>query len=188
MKYFGKKQGTVPHAQNQGFYDPRAMEQMVFQRYGQSNVIGSSVPGKSMSNVRKANGCIELKSVPGARVDFDKRGFPIFDSYAVAEARIPWSKANIPDSSAHMRAATRALRTEIKAGRIPRSLFTPKQLKDITSGSERIQGFTWHHHQEIGRMQLIPRAIHEEIDHVGGMSMWFSKETKLLFSGKKGKK
>jgi len=30
---------------------------------------------------------------------------------------------------------------------------------------------TWHHHQDSGRMQLIPSDIHNNINHVGGNAM-----------------
>jgi hypothetical protein len=32
-------------------------------------------------------------------------------------------------------------------------------------------GYTWHHHQEAGRMQLVPREIHETTIHIGGEGM-----------------
>lgn len=39
-------------------------------------------------------------------------------------------------------------------------------------GSDKITGFTWHHHQDMGRMQLIPQSVHDVTGHVGGMKMW----------------
>jgi hypothetical protein len=49
--------------------------------------------------------------------------------------------------------------------------FSPKQIKQLEKGKEKIDGFTWHHHQDSGRMQLIPDYIHNEFRHVGGTSM-----------------
>lgn len=45
-------------------------------------------------------------------------------------------------------------------------------LTAIQQGKAEIPEFTWHHHQEIGRMQLIPQNIHNQTGHVGGMSVW----------------
>jgi hypothetical protein len=34
-------------------------------------------------------------------------------------------------------------------------------------------GYTWHHHQDQGRMQLVPTSEHEAaVPHTGGMSIW----------------
>lgn len=32
----------------------------------------------------------------------------------------------------------------------------------------KIPDFTWHHHQDTGRMQLIPTDIHSQTGHIGG--------------------
>jgi hypothetical protein len=37
---------------------------------------------------------------------------------------------------------------------------------------QKPDGYTWHHHQDHGRMQLIPREIHEATGHTGGFSLW----------------
>lgn len=52
------------------------------------------------------------------------------------------------------------------------SMRNEAQLSDIMAEAERIKGFTWHHHQEIGKMQLVPRDIHEWIKHIGGNKLW----------------
>ncbi|MFU2080960.1 MULTISPECIES: HNH endonuclease [Avibacterium] len=51
------------------------------------------------------------------------------------------------------------------------SQFTQKQLENIYSEKPTIDGFTWHHHQDTGRMQLIPERIHQETGHIGGRSI-----------------
>ncbi|RDE99465.1 hypothetical protein DPV99_11955 [Aggregatibacter aphrophilus] len=38
----------------------------------------------------------------------------------------------------------------------------------IKAGKEKIPGFTWHHHQDTGRMQLIDQDIHKKTGHIGG--------------------
>ena len=72
-----------------------------------------------------------------------------------------------------MRMATRQLREDIKAGRVDKNLFTEEQLIYIKNGEARIPDYTWHHDGSVkGRMQLVPREIHEAIKHQGGNSMW----------------
>jgi hypothetical protein len=33
-------------------------------------------------------------------------------------------------------------------------------------------GLTWHHHQDVGRMQLIDEDFHASVAHLGGNSLW----------------
>lgn len=48
-------------------------------------------------------------------------------------------------------------------------------MKAIRGGRANIPGYTWHHHQDIGRMQLVPRPIHTAAGtpHIGGFKMWY---------------
>lgn len=34
------------------------------------------------------------------------------------------------------------------------------------------EGYTWHHHQETGRMQLVQSDVHRQTGHTGGFSLW----------------
>ncbi|MBO2930305.1 MULTISPECIES: HNH endonuclease [Pseudomonadaceae] len=34
-----------------------------------------------------------------------------------------------------------------------------------------MDGYTWHHHQDSGRMQLVPELIHSKTGHIGGEAM-----------------
>ena len=34
----------------------------------------------------------------------------------------------------------------------------------------RPEGYTWHHHQDSGYMQLVPSDIHDAVRHSGGIS------------------
>ena len=45
-----------------------------------------------------------------------------------------------------------------------------KYLDDLIGG--RPQGTTWHHHQDSGRMELIPFGIHNITNHSGGRTTW----------------
>lgn len=75
-----------------------------------------------------------------------------------------------------MKEATKIVRERIIEGKVDRSLFTKVQLEDIMAGRDRIAGYTWHHHQDLGRMQLISRDVHRQTGHIGGMKVWPFKE------------
>ena len=67
-----------------------------------------------------------------------------------------------------MRLATKQLKADIASGKVDKNMFTKLQLDRIDDEVRKIPGYTWHHHQETGRMQLIPEDVHEWIKHVGG--------------------
>lgn len=159
---------------NQIPYDARNAQSLASELLGSSNFTRTTVPGQSMPNVRLAGQCKErvitnpiTKEAIVQRVVFDRRGFPIFEPYVKVETRISGDLASM-SREAHMRAVTRQLREDILLGKVARNKFTDSEWTQIKGGRERIGEYTWHHHQETGRMQLVPTDIHEWIRHVGG--------------------
>ena len=78
-------------------------------------------------------------------------------------------QANDNQRRLDQREATRMLREDIQAGRIDSSRFTAAELADIRSGASTIGRYTWHHGTTSGRMELVPRDIHDRFNHQG----WF---------------
>lgn len=56
-------------------------------------------------------------------------------------------------------------------GSLDTEQFTDRQLEQIRNG-DKPEGYTWHHHEDPGRMQLVPSDIHEKTGHTGGRSLW----------------
>ena len=52
-----------------------------------------------------------------------------------------------------------------------RELFNERQLNKINDGLTP-DGYTWHHNEEIGKMQLVSDIIHEHTRHTGGRFIW----------------
>ena len=167
-------------AANKAPYNPRAMEKLL-SKDGQE-VLSKTLPKCGQPNVRLAGKSIERPVIINCetgeiiiqRVIFDQRGFPIFDPYVKVETRIS-GDVNLMSRDAHMRAATRQLRSDIETGIIDKNIFDKYQLEDIMSGDKKIRGFTWHYHQDVGRMQLVPTSIHKWVKHVGGFDLWGKK-------------
>ncbi|MFP8733597.1 HNH endonuclease [Klebsiella aerogenes] len=67
-----------------------------------------------------------------------------------------------------MRMASRDLKIAIERGEINPSKFTVEEVKRINAGSYKIPNYTWHHHQDLGRMQLVPTNKHNPTGHIGG--------------------
>ena len=49
--------------------------------------------------------------------------------------------------------------------------FTPEQLEQIKNG-DTSDGYTWHHNEEKGKMQLVDSDIHAKTGHTGGKTIW----------------
>ncbi len=49
--------------------------------------------------------------------------------------------------------------------------FTPEQLEMIKVG-KKPRGYTWHHSEETGKLQLVDSKIHSKTSHTGGKKIW----------------
>lgn len=50
-------------------------------------------------------------------------------------------------------------------------MFNEEQLEQIMNG-DTPDGYTWHHNEEAGKMQLVDSEIHARTGHTGGRSIW----------------
>jgi DNase/tRNase domain of colicin-like bacteriocin len=53
-----------------------------------------------------------------------------------------------------------------------KDISNPQQTDQIEKGRARIKGFTWHHHQVPGKMQLVLEDTHGSVSHLGGNKLW----------------
>lgn len=105
---------------------------------------------------------------PVTGVPYDKDGFPIFEP--VAEVKIDKS-LYLQKDTAQFKKATELLQQEINKNTELKKHFTEMQLKQISKG-KKPKGFTWHHHQNEGIMQLVDADIHGKTGHTGGRNIW----------------
>lgn len=147
-------------------YNSRTIRAELEAKYGRGNVTSTTVPPANAPNVRYAG-----RKHPDSGVVFDNKGFPIFDDIAKYDTRLDQKTFYATDRIGQMRMATRDLREQINSGKISRSQFSPEQLKAIQSGRSKIPELTWHHHQDRGRMQLVPEERHDAARHIGGDAM-----------------
>jgi hypothetical protein len=52
-----------------------------------------------------------------------------------------------------------------------RKSFSNEQIEDIRFG-DTPDGYTWHHNQEAGKMELVESDVHSTFTHRGGRSYW----------------
>jgi RHS repeat-associated protein len=104
-------------------------------------------------------------------VPFDEDGFPVFDSkYDVEIDSSLYSSSN----PAQFREANTQLYEGIQKDPSIGDGFSAEQLHQLSQG-QTPSGFTWHHHQEAGRLQLVDREIHRNTGHTGGRAIWAKK-------------
>jgi len=103
-------------------------------------------------------------------VRYDKKGFPVFDSKH--DVKLP-KKLHKASDHRQMRYSTKNLQRKLKRNPELRKQFSEKALRDIDNGEARISDYTWHHHQDTGKMQLVDRKAHGSTKpHVGGKKIW----------------
>ena len=122
-------------------------------------------------------------------IKFDPLDFPIFnDTYLKTEVNI-LNDAIVAEKGVnnmlgkeHMQAATRQLHFQMEqeakvVGKSTKAYIVDKGYSSIQADAiidevSTIPDYTWHHHQETGRMQLVSRIAHEKARHNGGNSLW----------------
>ncbi len=78
-------------------------------------------------------------------VRFTKEGFPDFSPYSIKDVKIEYGKTRYVDFSTANKAA----------------------------GFDKTPvGYTWHHSEKYGLMQLVPEELHEQVRHTGGVSIY----------------
>lgn len=149
-----------------GPYNARAFRDMLEEAHGSSSVTSTTVAEAGGRMIHMA-----AKRHPITNVPYDNRGFPIFDRYAEYDTRFPARVFDSASYSQQLKMASRDLYAAIQRGEVNSSRFTAAQLEQLRRGDSTIDGYTWHHHQDHGRMQLVIRRIHSKTGHIGGESM-----------------
>lgn len=106
-------------------------------------------------------------------VRFDKNGFPEFETRF--ETILDDIHIGNGRPEPHIKTANKKRFDEIRADpELARILkLTQEQVTNLLSSRRAPDGYAWHHHQDVGRMQLITDAEHVlAIPHTGGMAIW----------------
>lgn len=105
------------------------------------------------------------------QIKFDRNGFPIFK--AVYTYRLPikeWRKSR----ETHFFKANKELYKQAMKSKKVGKLFSKKEMECFKKGDTPPK-YTWHHHQNRGKMQLVLRELHSSVEHIGGYSIWGPK-------------
>ena len=101
-------------------------------------------------------------------IEFDRNGFPKFHAYYTVRLKKKDYKAS---RETHFYKASKLLCNKAMKSRRIRKRFTNSELDAFKNGSTP-ERYTWHHHQNRGKMQLVFRETHSLVNHIGGYSIW----------------
>lgn len=94
--------------------------------------------------------------------------FPKFD----AKYETTLSKENLSSSdNQQFKECNKNLLQDIQKDEKLKNSFTKEQLEQIENG-DTPRGYTWHHNEEVGKMQLVDTSIHNKTAHTGGKAIW----------------
>lgn len=94
--------------------------------------------------------------------------FPKFPS--VYDTKLPSEQYKASDA-VQFNTCNQKLKESVNNNPDLRSKFNDRQLEQIENG-DRPSGYTWHHNEKKGRMQLVPTDVHSKTPHTGGRSIW----------------
>ncbi|MFI8650646.1 T7SS effector LXG polymorphic toxin [Bacillus velezensis] len=122
----------------------------------------------NLKTVNLKMGHLKNEKHPKTGVPYNKDGFPIFK--AKFDTKID-SKLYKESDYLQFKGATLKLKEEIEKDPLLRNQFNDLQIEMIKAG-ETPDGYTWHHHQDSGRMQLVDQKVHRQTGHTGGRHLW----------------
>ena len=95
--------------------------------------------------------------------------FPEFTS--VFDAQLPKSLYHETDAK-QFEEAQRQLKEKYDSDPGFREQFSERARYDIENGNIPPYGYTWHHNEETGKMQLVSYDTHQKTGHTGGKTIW----------------
>ncbi len=96
--------------------------------------------------------------------------FPDFKHYRQFEVKLPDNLLQESDKN-QFDYCNQKLKESYDKGNIDTDKYTERQIDQIKNG-DKPEGFTWHHNESKGRMELVPTSIHESARHTGGKCIW----------------
>lgn len=104
---------------------------------------------------------------------FDKDGFPEFETRfetLIEDVHIGSGRPDLHFKAANQRLFKAIQKDSALAGELG---LRPEVVKQLPTSTRPPPGYSWHHHQDVGRMQLVPESYHRlSIPHTGGMAIW----------------
>ena len=110
----------------------------------------------------------ERKKIKDANGEETEGVFPVFDSTFDAQLPEDLYQASDKKQSAE---CNRQLKEAVENDPELAKKFTDDQLEQIKN-DDTPDGYTWHHNEEAGKMQLVDSETHAKSGHTGGRAIW----------------
>jgi hypothetical protein len=87
---------------------------------------------------------------------------------------VPFSNDGFPDFKGHLYSGGKGKNDVLIKPTYDRTkdFNAADQAAGYNSENPRPKGYTWHHHQDRGRMQLVETEAHRKTGHTGGFKIW----------------
>ncbi len=146
---------------------PRLTDDKRIHPYSQTRQPASPIPNLGLNRAGK--------SISDGKhtISFDENGFPKFNTRF--EMLLGKEHLGTGNRQAHIKAANESLAQTIKKDpALAKELgLSEKDVSGLSNSHQAPTGYRWHHHQDVGRMQLVKFEEHRlATPHTGGMAIW----------------
>lgn len=118
--------------------------------------------------IRLRKGDLAGDKHPVTGIPYDAEGFPIFES----KGEVILKEADFKKSrTTQSRKCSKVLYEQIMKNPELALKFTDEEIQLFKIGKTP-EHYTWHHHQDTGRMQLVDYQTHHDTGHTGGYKIW----------------
>lgn len=118
--------------------------------------------------IRLRKGDLAGDKHPVTGIPYDAEGFPIFES----KGEVMLKEADFKKSrTTQSRKCSKALYEQIMENTELALKFMDEEIQLFKIGKTP-EHYTWHHHQDTGRMQLVDYQTHHDTGHTGGYKIW----------------
>ncbi|WP_444934008.1 HNH endonuclease [Microbulbifer sp. JTAC008] len=114
--------------------------------------VNSGSPADAIDNQTPWTNSVKLGN--GTVVRYDSEGFPVFNDHVFIHESLTANTVKIKLTGSDL--------DDFRAA---------DELAGINKAFRDEHDLTWHHHQDLGVLQLVPRSIHGPVTHTGGVSL-----------------
>ncbi|MDR2832647.1 MAG: HNH endonuclease [Streptococcaceae bacterium] len=162
-----------------GNYQIKVNESIDKMKAPESDSVLTQPEKKEIRHISTRNENLEGKNHPVTNVPFARKTieynnekvegvFPKFESDF--DAQLPPDKYKSSDAVQNAE-SNKQLKNKVESDPEFAKKFSKEQLEQIKNG-QTPEGYTWHHNETPGKMELVDSKIHAQTGHTGGKEIW----------------
>lgn len=146
----------------------KAVVTTVVLRNGAKEMLVKQYLKSTTKKIKIKNGSLANKTHKATGIKFNPDGFPIFK--ARESISLPYEMIKSSNYQ-QFKYCNQELAMKLETNAALKASFTKGEIAGLKKGNNP-PGWTWHHHQTRGYMQLVKTSIHRAVGHTGGKSIW----------------